>query len=316
MKVAIIVDQLIDRDHTTNILEAVLGLFNDDQVDLYTLAHHPGKILGMTEQRRIFSSFLSKFINNKLQFNNSVLRKIIAAKSLKVNDQYDLSITICDGFSSLVSQNKIKKKILLKIGHSESKLLDYFQKKNKTKFDLVLDLVTGKDFDKVSPFHQVEKIPLANEKLETVTVFIDSDTHVEEIRKNILKNNLKINWVGITGINNQKEYFFKNLCINDLSKLLNNSLFCIDHGKPSEPNYLLSLMAGRPVINFNKVPKQVPFEDDSLYFSDLGNLASTIDQVIMEIKHHDPGSMRRKAGVYNARRFKKELFETIQKSLN
>ena len=74
-------------------------------------------------------------------------------------------------------------------------------------------------------------------------------------------------------------------------------------------------MAGRPTILLNKNEKQIPFQDKSLYFTDVSDLKNTIDLVLSELKFHDGAAMRRKAGVYNSRRFKKELFDTI-KDLN
>lgn len=312
MKVAIIFDQLITRNYSIDVLEAVLGLFNEDEVHLYTLAHHPGKILGISEQHKVYSSFLSKFITNIEDFNKANFKKIIGARSLKVNDQYDLSVTLTSGFSQLVKLPNVKKKILLELDQSSSKLVKFFTKKDNNKFDLTLNLFSGEDFDKISPFHKVDKVELANAELEFVTVFANNTSDVLTLRKTLLSQNLKINWIGIDGESSAKEKFLADICIKDLSKILNHSLFCIDNGNPLEPNYLLALMAGRPAIVLNKNAKQIPFQDQSLYFATPKVLDPTIDQVLSELKFHDASAMRRKAGVYNSRRFKKELFDKIR----
>ena len=66
MDATIVCDQLLERDDSTEIVEYLLDIFPD--AEIITLAHRAGNILGPINQRKIRSSFLSKFCHDKESF--------------------------------------------------------------------------------------------------------------------------------------------------------------------------------------------------------------------------------------------------------
>ncbi len=63
MNVVLAIDQLVERDHTTYLLEILLTRY--PEASIVTLAHKPGGVLGPLEMRPIQSSFLSRFVKTK-----------------------------------------------------------------------------------------------------------------------------------------------------------------------------------------------------------------------------------------------------------
>ncbi len=63
MKVAISCDDLLVRDHYTEIVETVAMAF--EEAEVYTLAHRPKAMLGTIELRKIRSTYLSHNIQER-----------------------------------------------------------------------------------------------------------------------------------------------------------------------------------------------------------------------------------------------------------
>jgi hypothetical protein len=111
MKVAVTCDSLIQRTRVTSILEMLLGLYKDTGVELYTLVHREGAILGPVEQHRIHSTFLSNMVKDEESFWKNSYLFPSAAKNLPVSCAFDLIINISNGFSQGIKKCEQSKQI-------------------------------------------------------------------------------------------------------------------------------------------------------------------------------------------------------------
>lgn len=98
MKVAISCDDLLSRDHYTEIVETVAMVYEDAKI--YTLAHKEKAMLGTIELRSILSSYLSHNIKDResLAKNSYLIPK--AATNLFIPCTTDVIINISNGMSS------------------------------------------------------------------------------------------------------------------------------------------------------------------------------------------------------------------------
>ena len=62
MKTTLSCDAIIERNLSIETLELLTELIEPE--DIYTLIHRPGQVLGVLEQRKIHSSFLSHFVKS------------------------------------------------------------------------------------------------------------------------------------------------------------------------------------------------------------------------------------------------------------
>ncbi len=97
MKVAITCDSLLERDHSTSLLETVLASYPEAEV--YTLAHVPGQVLGPVEHHRIHSSFLSNLVKSKQDLAKYSFLVPAAAQKLFIPCSVDLVIDVSSGLS-------------------------------------------------------------------------------------------------------------------------------------------------------------------------------------------------------------------------
>ncbi len=102
MKVAVTCDSILERDHSTSLLETILAAY--PEADVYTLAHVPGKVLGPVESRRIHSSFLSHLVKDKRDLAKYSFWIPSAAKKLFIPCSVDLVIDVSNGLSHGISR--------------------------------------------------------------------------------------------------------------------------------------------------------------------------------------------------------------------
>jgi len=97
MKVALCVDFLLSRNQYIDTIKSFIELYPD--CELFALAHIPGQIDEFIEQRKITSSFLSKFIRNEEDILKYVYLFQAAAQSLFIPCGFDKIIYITSGFA-------------------------------------------------------------------------------------------------------------------------------------------------------------------------------------------------------------------------
>jgi len=97
MKVILVCDNLLERNAATPILELWADLFPDSP--LYTLAHQVGKVLGPLEQRKITSTFLSRFCKTHQDFKKLSFLAPGAMKSLVIPADTNLVLSVSQGFA-------------------------------------------------------------------------------------------------------------------------------------------------------------------------------------------------------------------------
>jgi glycosyltransferase involved in cell wall biosynthesis len=95
MKVAIVIDCLIERDNSIMMLELLLSVFED--ATIYTLVHKKGAILGQVEMTKIKSSFLSNIVTTKQELMKKLFLIPSALENLKIDEDTDLVITLSSG---------------------------------------------------------------------------------------------------------------------------------------------------------------------------------------------------------------------------
>jgi hypothetical protein len=95
MKIALTIDNLIERDHAIEVFELLCSLFEDAQI--YTFVHLRGAILGPIEQKKISSTYLSSKVKNKKDFKRLSFLAPFAGLNIPCN--YDLVINLSRGLS-------------------------------------------------------------------------------------------------------------------------------------------------------------------------------------------------------------------------
>ncbi|GEM_PF-580538 len=98
MKIALSCDDLLIRDHYTEIVET-LGMVYEDST-IYTLAHKEKAMLGTVELRKIRSTYLSHKIKDREQLAKNSFLIPNAASNLFIPCSVDLIINISNGMSS------------------------------------------------------------------------------------------------------------------------------------------------------------------------------------------------------------------------
>lgn len=99
MKVALVVDQLIYRDLATFHLEGLLPIF--ENVEIFCVAHAPGRVLGPAERYNIHSTYLSNFVTTTEQYHKWKVLSPGAVKSAASKEKWDIAIHLSCGHAHL-----------------------------------------------------------------------------------------------------------------------------------------------------------------------------------------------------------------------
>lgn len=100
LKVAMVIDDLIERDAAIELFEVLLGLFPESTI--YTFSHQEGAILGPVEQRRIVSSYLSNKVKKLADWKKYQFLISNAREQITVPCSYDLCIKFSRGLGHIV----------------------------------------------------------------------------------------------------------------------------------------------------------------------------------------------------------------------
>ncbi|MCP4911576.1 MAG: glycosyltransferase family 4 protein [Oligoflexia bacterium] len=290
MKVAVSCDWLVERNHLTSIVEAVLELY--DEAEMYCLIHAPGQILGPVEQRKIHSTFMSRF---KGGVNEAWKKAYVipgAAKNLFIPCSVDLIINISSGLSHgikkcektkmatyLVDLEVLEKKPKGILGKLSFPFIKDWVLKSLKKPDTIWPINKSlhhdlKDhFDNIGdvlpPFFKISDYPLFPAGQQKIfprdfwvihagNLDVDQATHLIDLMKT---NNQKFKFAGIDDHlesikKDHMEHFYGNRCSGELAPLLAATKGIIDLDKTGWPEFAFKAMAcGRPVICFEDALK-------------------------------------------------------------
>lgn len=117
MKIALSCDHLIERDHSTRVLDILCEMFPEASV--YTFAHLPGKILGQVECRNIFSAPLSRKISSGRDFDRWKFLVPTLQKSFCLPSDIDLLISLSSGLAHGIGHSPRTKHICYLYAYEE-----------------------------------------------------------------------------------------------------------------------------------------------------------------------------------------------------
>jgi hypothetical protein len=111
-KLAICCDQLVERDLSTSIVETFAEIYPD--ADIYTFAHNKNNILGITQCRKVYSSFLSHWVKNLKSFKRWSFLIPKMGDKFFIPRQYEWVICVTNGLSHAINlEDPQRTKILL-----------------------------------------------------------------------------------------------------------------------------------------------------------------------------------------------------------
>ncbi|MDD0853483.1 hypothetical protein HBN50_10255 [Halobacteriovorax sp. GB3] len=282
MKVVISCDDVLARDHVTEIIESILGLY--DEAEIYTLAHKPKGILGPVELRKIHSTFLSHKVKSKKGLGELSYLIPSAAKNLFIPCSVDLIINISSGLSQGIKKcEKTKQITYLYDNRYERKkktfkekffsgfVKSFFKKSFKnadilwvSNSSLKQELAQiGYESEVVEPPFKINDWQIIPSPLFTYDHFavnakgLDLDM-AKKIRSLFKEKGIKFKFFGIDGhLNEMKEGpedkdFFGDRCSGELAPLLSGARAIIDLEDCSFPvASLKGLGTGRPVVSLD-----------------------------------------------------------------
>lgn len=107
MKIALLIDQILQRDYLTETLELFCEVLQDEHdITLFTFAHAQGKILGSIEKHSIRSTYLSHMISSPKEINKKIHHIPKLANTFEIDEQTDLVISITSGFAQGIKTPK------------------------------------------------------------------------------------------------------------------------------------------------------------------------------------------------------------------
>ncbi len=306
MKVALSCDWLVERNHLTSITEAILEIY--DEAEIYCLIHHAGKILGPVEQRKIHSTFMSRFEDGVSAAWKKAYVIPGAAKNLFIPCSVDLIINISSGLSHgirkcdntkmvtyLVDMEALEMKPKSFLAKLSNPFVKDWSLKSLKKPDVIWPASKAlyndlKDhFDNIgdvlSPFFKISDYPLFPAKLQKTFprdfwVIHAPALSVEDAKKviSIMKEaKQKFKFAGIdTHLDSLKkdhsEHFYGDRCSGELAPLLSAAIGIVDLDKSGWPEFAFKAMAsGRPVICLKDALKGGHLEE-SLGVTTINNL--------------------------------------------
>ncbi|RLA65545.1 MAG: hypothetical protein DRQ88_01950 [Epsilonproteobacteria bacterium] len=271
MKIALTIDHLIAREHSTAIFEEIMGLYKD--AEIWTIVHNEGAVLGPIEMRKIHSSFLSHKVKDKKKFKKLSFLVPSAANKLFIPCSFDLIINISTGLSHGIKKCKETKQItylydfnLLKDETITGKIFKGYLKKwslNKIKqSDLLLtsskflNQSLGLNGKVVYPFFKLEDFPLIPSTHWKHDFFVINGEGLtlkaaNELISYLKKDNQKYCFIGDLpkGLEIPMDLNMGNKCNGELAPLLASSKGLIHFAQSSFPqNPLKNLSVGRPLL--------------------------------------------------------------------
>lgn len=271
MKIALTIDHLIAREHSTALFEEIMGLYKD--AEIWTIVHNEGGVLGPVEMRKIHSSFLSHKVKDKSSFKKLSFLGPSAAGKLFIPCSYDLIINISTGLSHGIKKCKETKQVtyLYDFIPTDSKTFTekifkgYLKKWSLDKLkqsDLLL--TSSKNLNKslglngkvIYPFFKLEDFPLIPSSHWKHDFFVinGEGMSLEEgnrIIRYLEEKKERYCFIGDLpkGLKVSKDLNLGKKCNGELAPLLASSFGLIHFGEFSFPqNPLKNLSVGRPLL--------------------------------------------------------------------
>jgi len=271
MKIALTLDHLIAREHSTAIFEEIMGLYKD--AEIWTIVHNQGGVLGPVEMRKIHSSFLSHKVKDKSSFKKLSFLGPSAAKKLFIPCSFDLIINISTGLSHGIKKCKETKQVtylydfmpgdnISFIGKIFKSYLRKWSLENIKQSDLLLtssntlNKSLGLNGKVIYPFFKLEDFPLIPSAHWKNDFFVINGEGITEGEANLVINflkskNQKYCFIGNLpkGLEIAKDLNMGNKCNGELAPLMASSKGLIHFGENSFPhNPLKNLAVGRPLL--------------------------------------------------------------------
>lgn len=349
MKVVISCDEILKRNHLTEVIEAVLELYDD--AEIYTLAHRPKAILGPIELRKIHSTFLSHKVKNTEDLHRYSYLIPSAAKNLFIPCSVDLVINISSGLSQGIKTCEKTKVITYLyddsfINNSKSfleKLFSSFLKSFSIKTLKNVDTLfvsNGALLERVKAFRSDVSLlepPFKINDWQIIPSPIFTYDHfcinsqgldlglAKELMNFFESENIKFKFFGddehLSTLKTSAEdiHFFGDRCSGELAPLLSGSAGVIDLNDGFFPEASLkSLGTGRPVIAFNSSSNRSYLNGEGVYFvkRSLDEIKILVKELLDNPKKHDAKKLRAISVNYHEVKFKAELKRRIDKVTN
>jgi hypothetical protein len=284
MKVAISCDDLLIRDHYTEIVETVAMAF--EQAEVYTLAHKEKTMLGTVELRKVNSTYLSHNIKDRESLAKNSYLIPNAASNLFIPCSNDVIVNISNGMSSGIRKCKDTKLItylydLFYLNRKKKclreKLFGGYIKKwtlksicqsdevwvpNSAMKEVVESFYNGVVKVLAPPFRSEDYpvLPIQGKSLDYYAISTQglSCEVATEIASFLSEYNISYKFFGEDShLDDIKYYdedprFFGDKCSGEISPLLAHSKAVIDLSNSAFPEQALKgLSSGRPVICLN-----------------------------------------------------------------
>lgn len=333
MNVVLACDSLLERDHSTQILDLWAEMF--EGVPLLTLAHCPGKILGSVEQRPILSTYLSRWVKNKKDLERWRFLAPGAVKTLKVPAGTEVVLSLSQGlihhlpltagvkhFSYLYDLPQIKKGVF-------SHFLQAWLQKDLEKVDClwasseVLKKILPAPAQVLYPFFKHSDYAMAVPDLARTYYVVSAEGLSLDEAKNVIAAAqacaVTVKFVGkdehLQAIKTEAE-FWGERCAGDLAQLLYQARAFLDfsHGH-TYPWALAALGCQTPVaLRESALSRELFTEAMGPKVSDLGvaSLSSLFHQLEGFWPHFNRSQLQARALKASESKFKNEILKGLQ----
>jgi hypothetical protein len=343
MKIALVCDHLLSRDHSIEMVELLCEVF--EEAKIYTLAHNPGKILGLIEMRNITSTYLSKVIKTPLDLNRKSFLIPSALKTLKVESDTDLVISLSKGHVQGISIPKNVKHIcyLYSLGgwHSSGSLGEKFfssflkgwRSRSFSKIDKLLissnalkEKLSTKEATVIHPVFKIADYRLVEDDTEFPYDYyaVDISGLERDAVKNLIttfeKLKTKATFLGpyehLEDLKGSSSFceFWGERCPGDLAVLLSRSRAFIDlKERPFPFMALASVACGRPFLVRDSLEhKEFLKEENGLFrnFTEL-SLEKEVKQMDRLYSKYSRKKLRNNALHYGDMKFRSKLKEAV-----
>ncbi len=282
LKVVVSCDAVVERDYYIECLETIMGVIGDN-VELYTLVHQQGQVLGPVEQRRIHSSFLSKMVKSWDDLVDKAHLVNGAAQGLFIPCSVDLVINLSRGFSQEIKMcdDTYLFTYIVEDMFSDKKkssFKDFFFNaliKSKQRQGLKRANTLWSNDEKVlndfpnaiqvtpaTALKDYKVLPDAMFKRDYFLINCEPLDTTQVYRIIDLYGNMKFKFIGshdhLLEIEKKRpELFFGNRCSGEMAPLLSGAKYVIDTSKKFPHYSLKALSCGRPVLTSGN--KFLPF---------------------------------------------------------
>lgn len=338
MKPLIAIDQLIEEDNSTKILEHFLNLFPD--ASIFTLAHKEGAVKGQVEMRPIYSTYLSKIIKNKDDFynrdflipgalNNHKLPKFDCIISISSGYIHGLKIEGVPHYTYIYQWNSAtherswwSKVFRAYVNNWRQKALAGPDLKSFSSKALEEKLLKTTSEKVIPPLFKAEKFQFNKEfnfhliENNVLIMYIDKSETRRQLRKFISSAPNHIKHIYVLGdkpeVSDSRVVHSGELSIDSMNKYFENVSLSIDFTGQEFPEYALaSLTSGTPVLTSESELKKEILTDEGVHYFKASSFKN-IENSLTLIKKVDRASLRRRGLRYNGRIFKSRTLRFMQ----